>query len=105
MRTGPQAIFISYAHQDATALAQRLLQDLTREACEAWLDTGRLKGGSSWTAEIERNLDRSDITLALLSRASYLSDIVERSSFVRGQGNEALSKTAGSLISTKPIYG
>ena len=75
MSTGPQAIFISYAHQDATALAQRLFQDLTREGCDAWLDTGRLKGGSSWTAEIERNLDRSDVTLALLSRASYLSDI------------------------------
>jgi WD40 repeat protein len=75
MTTGPQAIFISYAHQDATALAQRLLRDLTREGCEAWLDTGRLNGGSSWTAEIEQNLDRSDVTLALLSRASYLSDI------------------------------
>jgi WD40 repeat protein len=74
MRTGPQAIFISYAHQDGTELAHRLFQDLTREGCEAWLDTGRLKGGSSWTAEIERSLDRSDIILALLSRASYLSD-------------------------------
>lgn len=75
MRTGPQAIFISYAHQDASTLAQRLVLDLTREGCEPWLDTGRLKGGSSWTAEIERNLDRSDVTLALLSRASFLSDI------------------------------
>jgi WD40 repeat protein len=75
MESGPQAIFISYAHQDGTVLAQRLLQDLTREGCDAWLDTGRLKGGSSWTAEIERSLDRSEIILVLLSRASYLSDI------------------------------
>jgi len=73
-KTGPQAIFISYAHQDGMALAQRLVEDLTREGYETWLDTGRLKGGSSWTAEIERSLDRSDIILALLSRCSYLSD-------------------------------
>ena len=75
MGTGSQVIFISYAHQDGAALAQRLLLDLTREGCEVWLDTVRLKGGSSWTAEIERSLDRSNIILALLSRASYLSDI------------------------------
>ena len=67
-------IFISYAHQDGADLARRLLQDLVRENYQVWLDSTRLNGGASWTTEIELALDRSDAILALLSRASFLSD-------------------------------
>jgi WD40 repeat protein len=67
-------VFISYAHQDGAALAGRLLQDLKREDWDVWLDSARLTGGASWTAEIEEALDRSDVVLALLSRGSYFSD-------------------------------
>ena len=37
---GPNAtkIFISYAHADGTALAQRLVRDLTADGLEPWLD-------------------------------------------------------------------
>ena len=67
-------IFISYAHQDGSALAGRLHQSLKESGWDVWLDTARLNGGASWTTEIEQALDGSDIVIALLSRGSYLSD-------------------------------
>jgi WD40 repeat protein len=42
---------------------------------DAWLDSQRLSGGSSWTSEIEIALDASDVVLVLLSPGSYVSDI------------------------------
>jgi hypothetical protein len=67
-------VFISYARQDGTGLAQRLLQDLTREGCYVWLDSARLDAGAGWTEEIEKSLDSSDVIVALLSRGSYVSE-------------------------------
>ena len=67
-------LFVSYAHQDGAALAGRLHQDLRVQGWDVWLDTARLTGGGSWTAEIESALDGSEIVIALLSRGSYLSD-------------------------------
>lgn len=68
-------IFISYGRKDGIQLAQRLRSDLAREGYEVWLDTNRLMGGTSWTGESEKALDRSDVVLALLSRGSFTSDI------------------------------
>ena len=68
------SLFISYSHQDATELAQRLLRDLTAFGKDVWLDLARLNGGASWTVEIEQALDRSEFVVAILSRGSYLSD-------------------------------
>jgi WD40 repeat protein len=68
-------VFISYAHKDGSQLAERLRRDIDREGCEVWVDTTRLNGGASWTSEIERALDGSDVVLALLSRGSFTSDI------------------------------
>jgi WD40 repeat protein len=72
-RAAPR-VFISYAHQDGASLAGRLHQDLKASGWEVWLDTFRLTGGASWTAEIESALDSSEIVIALLSRGSHLSD-------------------------------
>ena len=67
-------IFISYAHQDAASLAQRLHDDLSR-TYEVWLDRKDLSGGSTWTAEIEKALDQSNLLLAVLSSGAYVSEI------------------------------
>lgn len=72
--TSNPSVFISYAHQDASDIACRLQQDIAEAGCEVWLDVPRLSGGTSWTAEIERALDASEVVLALLSRGSFLSD-------------------------------
>ena len=68
-------VFLSYSHRDATAVAERLFHDLEAKGYQPWLDRARLTAGESWTVEIEATLDRCDAVIALLSHASYLSDI------------------------------
>ncbi len=68
-------VFISYARKDASALAQRLHQDLAASGLDLWLDTARLYAAESWTVEIERAIDCSEVVLALLTPGSCLSDI------------------------------
>jgi hypothetical protein len=68
-------IFISYAHDDGATLALRLLNELGARGYETWIDRERITGGSSWSREVERNLDDSDIVLALLSPGSIKKEI------------------------------
>ncbi len=53
----------------------RLQQDLAASGFDAWLDTQRLVAGAVWTMEIEREIDTRPVTLALLTRGSYESEI------------------------------
>ncbi len=78
----PLRVFISYARKDGASLAQRLQSDLTSERFDAWLDAGRLRGGSSWTKDIETALDKANFVLALLTPGSYVSEIPA----LKGQG-------------------
>jgi hypothetical protein len=71
----PLGIFISYARRDGSALAQRLQADLTAQGFDTWLDTQRIAGGAVWSSDIEHEIDRRPVTLALLSPASYASEI------------------------------
>jgi hypothetical protein len=73
-RSNP-GIFISYARKDGAPLAQRLQRDLAKQGFDAWLDTQRLTGGATWTSEIERAIDKSQVLLALLTPGSYASEI------------------------------
>src|SRR5438552_3963125 len=68
-------ILISYAHRDGAKLAARLQQDLTTSGFDAWFDTQRIAGGAVWTVTIEQEIDNRDIILALLTPASYTSEI------------------------------
>src|SRR5712692_2500531 len=68
-------VFISYARKDGAELAQRLQRDLSKESLDVWLDTRRIAGGATWTTEIEENIDRSRVVLALLTPGSYRSEI------------------------------
>src|SRR5271157_365363 len=71
----PSRIFISYAHRDGAQLAERLQKDLKAKGLDAWLDKQRLRGGASWTKDIETALDDADFVLALLTPGSYVSEI------------------------------
>jgi WD40 repeat protein len=76
MATSEQtAVFISYAHRDASELALRLQKDLNASGCETWLDVQRIGGGASWTADIEHAIDAASVVVALLTAGSYVSDI------------------------------
>ncbi len=67
-------IFISYARRDGADLAQRIQQDLQAAGFDAWLDVQRLRGGASWSIELERALAGADVVLAILTDGSYASD-------------------------------
>jgi NB-ARC domain/TIR domain len=67
-------VFISYARKDAALLAKDLQQNLQPDH-DVFLDTARIAAGGSWTEEIEQAIDRCDVFLALLTPASYRSDI------------------------------
>jgi hypothetical protein len=68
-------IFISYARRDAATLALRLQKDFEAHGHQVWLDKARLRGGASWTIEIEKAIDGCDVAIALLTPGSYASDI------------------------------
>src|SRR5262249_7494215 len=68
-------LFISYAHADGSDVARQLAADLEAAGFDVWWDKQRLKPSASWTVGIEDGIDRAEIVLALLSRASYTSDI------------------------------
>jgi hypothetical protein len=70
-----ERLFVSYARADASELAFRLHRDLGVAGYDSWLDTRRIRGGTSWTTEIERAIDGADVVLALLSPRSYSSEI------------------------------
>ena len=68
-------VFISYAHQDGRDTAERLRDLLHGADCQVWLDTNRIRGGTSWGREIEQALNDCDVLLAVLTPASYVSEI------------------------------
>src|SRR6516164_6196438 len=72
---GVTKIFISYSHKDAAQLAQRLRNNLIAESFDAWLDHRGLEAGGTWTAEIERAIDLSQVVLALVSPGACNSEI------------------------------
>jgi WD40 repeat protein len=100
----PLGIFISYARRDGTALAQRLQADLTAHGFDTWLDSQRIAGGAVWSSDIEHEIDRRPVTLALLSPASYASEIC-RAEQLRAldKGNRVIPLVAVNG-SDRPIY-
>src|SRR5215471_19516343 len=86
MATGPSAAppvkptvkrraVISYARKNGTPAAQRLNELLREAGCDVWLDTTNIRGGASWSKEIEAALNGCDVLVAVLTPASYVSEI------------------------------
>src|SRR5947209_7899851 len=66
-------VFISYGRKDGTATAQRLSEALREAGCEVWLEN--IRGGASWTKEIEAALNNCDVLVAVLTPGSFVSEI------------------------------
>jgi hypothetical protein len=73
----PLLIFISYSRTDARELAMRLCEDLKKVGHRVWIDSAELEGGVSWSNEIQGAIDSCNVSLALLSAASYTSPICQ----------------------------
>lgn len=97
-------IFISYARKDGTELARRLRASLLENGFDAWLDTQRISGGAVWSAQLEREVDAREVTLALLSPGSFASEIC-RAEQLRAldKGNRVIPVLAVKG-SDRPIY-
>jgi hypothetical protein len=50
-----QAVFLSYASEDADA-AQRICAALRADGIEVWFDRSELRGGDVWDATIRRQI-------------------------------------------------
>jgi formylglycine-generating enzyme required for sulfatase activity len=60
-------IFISYAKRDTRALARRLRDELVKlPDVTAWMDES-IRVGGSWPQQIQREIDRCDLVIVLLS--------------------------------------
>ncbi len=70
----PRRIFLSYAWKDGKKPALRLKADLEKAGFEVWQDAGRIRGGESWTKEIEKGLAWCDTLLAVLTPEALKSD-------------------------------
>jgi hypothetical protein len=68
-------VFISYARKDGTDTAQHLYDVLQRADCKVWLDTERIRGGASWSKDIEGALNGCEVLVAVLTPGSYVSEI------------------------------
>jgi WD40 repeat protein len=67
-----RGIFLSYSREDID-MARRLRRDLRRVDIEVWMDESDLRGGVNIQGEIRRNIERSLLFVALISRSSLQS--------------------------------
>jgi WD40 repeat protein len=71
----PRRVFISYSRKDGSDAAHRLRDALITAGCDVWLDTDRIRGGASWSKDIEAALNHCDVLIAVLTEGSFVSEI------------------------------
>ena len=69
-RSAQQAVFLSYAKEDAAA-AERLCAALRAGGIEVWYDRSELRGGDAWDATIRRQIKTCALFIPLVSRHSH----------------------------------
>src|SRR5579862_5783327 len=67
MASSSQAVFVSYARDDAAA-ARRVAEALRSRGIEVWFDENELRGGDAWDAKIRKQIDECDLFIAVISR-------------------------------------
>jgi TolB-like protein len=66
MSASPNAIFLSYASQDAPA-ARRICEALRAAGVEVWFDQSELRGGDTWDASIRRQIKDCTLFVPIIS--------------------------------------
>ena len=69
MTTPIQAVFLSYASQDAAAV-RRVAEALRAEGVEVWFDQDELVGGDAWDAKIRRQIGECALFLPVISAST-----------------------------------
>ena len=70
MSGASQAVFISYASQDAEA-ASRICQALREGGIEVWFDQSELRGGDAWDQSIRKQIKTCALFLPVISRNTH----------------------------------
>jgi len=68
-----QAVFISYASQDAEA-GSRICQALREAGIDVWFDRSELRGGDAWDQSIRRQIKSCTLFLPVISRNTHDRD-------------------------------
>ncbi|HEY4301470.1 MAG TPA: toll/interleukin-1 receptor domain-containing protein, partial [Candidatus Didemnitutus sp.] len=66
MSTTTQAVFLSYASQDAEA-AKRICEALRAAGVEVWFDQSELRGGDAWDQKIRRQIKECALFIPIIS--------------------------------------
>src|SRR5512146_2946446 len=66
MNGAGQAVFLSYASQDADA-ARRICEALRAAGVEVWFDQSELRGGDAWDQKIRRQIKECALFLPVIS--------------------------------------
>ena len=66
----PDAVFISYASQDASA-AERIAGALRAAGIEVWFDQSELRGGDAWDASIRRQIKNCALFIPVISKNTH----------------------------------
>ena len=77
-------VFISYAHEDR-GFVDRLARELEGAGIDVWYDRG-LRGGRSWSAELETYIENADAVIVVLSAQGW-----------RDRGREARAWNMGGI--------
>ena len=67
------AVFLSYASQDAEA-AQQLCSALRTAGIEVWFDQSELRGGDAWDSSIRRQIKACALFIPIISRHTHTRD-------------------------------
>jgi TolB-like protein/thioredoxin-like negative regulator of GroEL len=68
--THSDAVFISYASQDASA-AERITSALRAAGIEVWFDQSELRGGDAWDASIRRQIKNCALFIPVISKNTH----------------------------------
>jgi hypothetical protein len=69
MSESTNAVFLSYASQDAIA-ARRICEALRAAGLTVWLDENELRGGDAWDASIRKQIKECALFVPLISAAT-----------------------------------
>jgi len=73
----PQTIFVSYAHSDYEAYIKPLIENLTNNHLNVWVDRSELRGGQNWMNMIGKALDEASVMVLGISPEALQSRFVQ----------------------------
>ena len=69
MTVPSQAVFLSYASEDAEA-AQRIAEALLAAGIEVWFDKSELRGGDAWDRQIREQIQACALFMPIISASA-----------------------------------